>query len=382
MKIAVIGLYFATNLGDAVICDSVAYLLKERFPEAEVEVIDIEGKTAFPGVYRVSRRTMIKRKMRLDWEYWQTRHHIKDWVYYFNEVDVATRQEFYDGLGEQRYDVVVFAGGQLFMDWLSVDVCEILKRFEKKNIPVIFNACGTGLAISDKIKELLSDHLQADNVKLVSSRDDVALINQRYLTGEKKAQTTYDPALWTSEVYQVKAEKNKVLGLGVMYSTHASYGKLVKFWVKLIKELDKRNIKWKMFCNGAGEDYDFGCYVLEKLKRDPKEYLCERPVTPEELVTQIAQFDSLISFRLHSHIIASSLDIPGVAVVWDEKLRFFYRHLGHEERCKTVKDSPIEVLAALEKAKQEGYDREKIQKQKNYAKNLLLDKVTEVTGHE
>ena len=32
MKIAVIGVYYASNLGDAIICDCVAFWLKKKWP--------------------------------------------------------------------------------------------------------------------------------------------------------------------------------------------------------------------------------------------------------------------------------------------------------------------------------------------------------------
>lgn len=377
MKIAVIGLYYASNLGDAVICDNVAYLLKKEIPSATIDVIDIEGKSEFPKQYRTSIRVMIRRKMRLEREYRETKQNIKDWVYHWNQIDVGSeeRQLFYDRLGENGYDVVVFAGGQLFMDWLSVDICEILKRFEEKNIPVYFNACGAGFAISENIRKLLSTHLQKDHIKMISSRDDVELIKTRYLENQGQVIKTYDPALWTKETYGIENAKEDVLGLGIMYSSHASLWKITRFWVRLIRELDKRQVKWKMFCNGAKEDYDYGCFVLKLLGKRPEDYICEYASTPRELVSQISKFKSIISFRLHSHIIATALDIPAVAIVWDDKLRFFYRNLKHEERCKTIMDKPGDVLKAWELAETQGYDSDLIQKQKEFAKELLVNAI-------
>jgi len=384
MKIAVIGVYYASNLGDAVLCDCVAEWIKADIPNAEIDVIDIEGKTKFEEQKDTSMRILKRRHRNLIWDYWQTKHGIRDRVYYFNQIDVESevRQRFYDGIANRNYDAVVFAGGQLFMDWLSVDLCEFLKRFQKKKIPVFFNACGTGISISKKVQSLLREQLLSDNVKLISSRDDVSQIRRLYLDGSKRVIATYDPALWVSEVYPVNMKKEKVVGLGVMYSDHTSFKKLTKFWMKLIRELEKRNIKWKMFCNGAIDDYNFGKHVLQKMGLDVKTYLCDYAKEPSELIDQIASFDSLISFRLHSHIIAASLDIPAVAIVWDDKLRFFYRHLGHEERVKTIDESATEILDTLKQAKEEGYDRRLIQKQKHFARVLLIDTIKKETDNE
>ncbi|MGN0334581.1 MAG: polysaccharide pyruvyl transferase family protein [Lachnospiraceae bacterium] len=375
MKIAVIGLYYAANLGDAVICDSTAYLLKRAFPDADIRVIDIEGKKEFAVQEYTSMRALKKRNRTLKKEYWLTKHHIKDWVYHWNRLDVELHQPFYESLRAEQFDAVVFAGGQLFMDWLSLDISEILSHLEKDRTLVFFNACGTGPSYSEKIRTYLSRELQSENIKLISTRDDVELINRLYLKEEKKACVTYDPALWAKEVYGAECSGEELLGLGIMYSTHAGIRKITGFWIRLIRELERRGIRWKMFCNGAREDYDYGCYVLEKLGRDREQFLCHYPEKPEELVNQISQFGSLISFRLHSHIIAASLGIPAVAIVWDKKLRFFYQHLGHEERCKTIESSPAEVIDALEAAKSEKYDFELIQKQKETSERLLTEAV-------
>ena len=90
----------------------------------------------------------------------------------------------------------------------------------------------------------------------------------------------------------------------------------------------------------------------------------------------LAGFQSIISFRLHSHIIAASLDIPSVGVVWDDKLRFFFQKTGHEERCCTVSDKPETVLKKLQIAENEGYDRLLLEKQKNDSANLLFDMIS------
>lgn len=377
MKIAVIGVYYAPNLGDAIICDCVAAWLKEKWPSAVVDVIDIENKKEFAVQESASMRLLAYRNVKLQWEYWQTIHHIRDRVYYWNRADVDSRQDFYEEIAGRHYDAAVFAGGQLFMDWLSVDVTEFLKRFEKTGTPVYFNACGAGPAVSARIRELLSCYLRNDNVKLISSRDDRELIERRYLSNGRTVLKTYDPALWASDVYEtVPADCRDTIGLGVMYSGHAPVWKITGFWLGMIRELDRRQIPWKMFCNGAIDDYNYASYILKKAGLPEEKYLCECAKTPGELVRQIASFRSLISFRLHSHIVAASLNIPAVAIMWDEKLRFFYRNLGHEERCRTIKDKAACVLKALEKAEKEGYDMELITQQKIFSRQLLWDAVS------
>ncbi len=374
MKIAVIGVYYASNLGDAIICDCVEAWIKEKWPSAEVDVIDIENKSGFEKQTDTSLRLLEYRHRKLQWDYWQTRHHINDRVYYWNKVDVESRQNFYEEVAGRNYDAAVFAGGQLFMDWLSVDITEFLKRFEKVGTPVYFNACGVGISVSDKIRELLSHYLESGNVKFISSRDNREEVEKLYLKNGKRVRKTYDPALWTQDVYGVVRESSgDTVGLGVMYSNHVPLWKITRFWLRIIRELEKKGIRWKMFCNGAIDDYNYAAYILKKAGRKKEEYLCSCPENPRELVAQITSFQSLISFRLHSHIVAASYGIPAVAIVWDEKLRFFYRNLGHEERCRTVNDKTDSVLQTLEAAQKEGYDMNLIENQKYFSRQLLLE---------
>jgi polysaccharide pyruvyl transferase WcaK-like protein len=90
-------------------------------------------------------------------------------------------------------------------------------------------------------------------------------------------------------------------------------------------------------------------------------------------VNLIASFGSLISYRLHSHIIACSLDIPTVAIQWDRKVPFFFEKIGCPRRCLTAFASPRKVLARLEQARTEGYDRAAIQRQQADACGKLFE---------
>lgn len=376
MRIAVIGVYYSANLGDAVICDCVAHWIREAYPNAEVDMIDIEGRNEFEKQQSVSIRILKKRKRNLKRDYWLTKHGFSDKVYYWNKIDVDGRQSFYDEIASRQYDCAVFAGGQLFMDWLTVDICQFLQRFEQTGTPVFFNACGLGINVSERIRQMFGDALLSSNVKWLSSRDDAVSIDERYLKGKKEVISTYDPGLWAKEVYPfLNKSEESCVGLGVMYCENVSIKKVALFWKDVIRELEKRNIKWKFFCNGAIDDYNFGCYVLKTLNKDIEQYMCKCPKKPEELIQQIGSFSSIISFRLHSHIVAAALGIPAVALVWDNKLRFFYRHLKHEERCLTISDSAGSVLHVLENAQKEGYDEMLIYTQKHYARELLLNEM-------
>lgn len=374
MKIAVIGLYFDSNLGDAVICDCVAYWLREEYSTSSIDIIDLGGRSDFPVQREVSVYRKKVRKIKAKIEHWLIQRNLKDVVYYWSKKSTDSCHEFYTEVAARNYDIAIFAGGQLFMDWLSLPVAELLKLFETSNTPVIFNACGAGPVTSKRIQDILRSNLSNNTVKSVSSRDDIKKINELYFDGREKVIQTFDPALWASNVYSKAKKDSNVIGLGVMYCEHIKIEELVAFWKKIIRELGKKKIHWKMFCNGSLRDYNLGCRILDEMNLNKEEYIYDYACKPEILVEQIASFDALISFRLHSHIIAASLSVPSVAIVWDDKLRFFFRHLKHEERCMRIDDSAEKIMDALITAQKEGYDFELIEKQKKFARKLLLDK--------
>ena len=95
------------------------------------------------------------------------------------------------------------------------------------------------------------------------------------------------------------------------------------------------------------------------------------PSKPEELVKTISQFKSIVSFRLHSHIIAASLNIPSVSVVWDDKVRIFFEKIGHPERCCNLRCGAEEVLSKLDKAEKEGIDGVLVAEQKRFSAEWL-----------
>ena len=217
--------------------------------------------------------------------------------------------------------------------------------------------------------------LNNEHVKLISSRDDVDSINKLYLNNcTKKAIKTYDLGLWTKETYKIHPKNKDIVGLGVMYLPTIAEEKVIKFWVNIIRELERRNICWKIFCNGNLKDYQIGKKILAHLSMSENKLL-KRPTEPKELVETISLFKSIISYRLHSHIIATSLGIPAVAIEWDKKLRFFYKNIEKEQRCLKFNDSPKKIISQLEEAEKNKYNKQIIENQKVYARDLLIESI-------
>ena len=106
----------------------------------------------------------------------------------------------------------------------------------------------------------------------------------------------------------------------------------------------------------------------------------KRPTIPEELIANISEFKSLISFRLHSHIIASACGIPSIAIIWDKKVEEFFKKINLEKRCKTINSSIQDIVDSLEIAEKEGIDNDMIKRQGDLSKKSLLDNINRIVN--
>ena len=365
INILVLGWYYSSNLGDAVLTDCTAQLLRQKYLDANIVVRDLIGRQDFSRSGNATLRGRLFRLLaRLD----------------RNGSYVNRNKADLDRLAAGDWDAVVFAGGQLFMDSLAIYVSYLTEAFARRQIPVFFQACGMGPSYHKPIQRKLARALALPNVKYLSCRDDVTGL--RRLCGNERAVFGADSALWSNEVFAISPRENRtILGLGIMDPGSLSTRKTVKFYVNLIGRLESQGIAWKLFTNGAEADMAFARRILGKLPEltGPEEqYLCPAPQNPRELVELIASFDSLISFRLHSHIIAAALEIPTVGIVWDDKIRFFFQSIGHPERCLTVDASPDAVLYGLAQAKEAPCDRDLLHTMREESIRQLCDAIDEI----
>ncbi len=375
MRILVLGVYYANNLGDAVICDCVAQRLKKTFPDAEVELRDLKARYSFQPLVE-----HLMPKLKQEYRRAFARHFVTSYLHWdkekkHEEIRLNGSKEYIKQLCSEKWDAVVFAGGQLFQDGFILFLHEFVQYLEKQNVPVFFNACGTGPAWSPFVRNRLTETLMSQAVKLISTRDNRQLILKRYMKGcSKPVLQVSDPALWSGTIYGIEKQKNsQLLGLGVMYAPNVNIAKETKFWIRLIRYLNNKSVKWQIFINGGAEDLTYAKHLLEQLPEgEYRNMEIAVPSQPCELVSLIASYKSIISFRLHSHIIAASLGIPGAAIVWDEKLSFFYDKIGHPERCLTVQSKPEIVWKTLMLAEKQGIDSIEIDRQRIESELVLI----------
>ena len=232
-------------------------------------------------------------------------------------------------------DLVCFSGGGIFQStylnfWTGI--FPILKYCDKNDKKVYFNAIGI-----EKPKILL-EHLFYKyllNIKCVfaiSTRDDIEYL-QSIIKDFRKCKKILDPALWTKECYRVEPKKSDIIGIGVIRpkiffdnGLDITVNEILEIYANLILHLENSGYKWQLFSNGNRVDYKFGQDILKHLEKDSS-FLAPMPETDIDLVNTVSQYKAIIASRLHANVIATSLDIPSVGIIWNKKLESFSKYM-------------------------------------------------------
>ncbi len=366
MHILILGAYCSCNVGDALICRCTEQRLRRAYPEAKITVADFVARDrlapkAVPGAWMLRRRAAFaaarRRLLSLG----------VDMITPREEARVEANRAHLEQLCAGDYDLAVVAGGQLFMNGYALLLEECLRLLE--DTPVIFHALGMG-PLCPAIEKRLHTLLKSSHVAAVSTRE------QTELPG---AVRILDPALDAAGLLHISRKPSDTLGLGVMYPNGVPYGRALKQWRELLRELDRRGVRWQLFTNGDPADEVFARRVLHSFP-DLEERIAPRCVTPEELLQTLSGYRGILSYRLHSLIPAVSLGIPAVGIAWDGKLRAFFDAIGCPERCFSVHASAQELLAGLEKAEKQGYDAALLERYCRESEKWLLDAVSREVG--
>lgn len=247
-----------------------------------------------------------------------------------------------------KADVVIFCGGGIIKykyERFYSYIAEILKYTQQYNIPVFMNAVGVeGFDQDNPNCRLLKQALNSGCIKEITVRDDIETLKHKYIENSSiTLKSVYDPAIWVPQVYHIdKQIDSDIIGLGIarykifydngILNINKEY--LLEFWKNLINLLECHNIKWKVFTNGLKADEDFAIEVLQYIgiSENYMKYKVARPTEPRELVETISRFRVVVACRLHANIIAYSLGVPSIGLVWNDKLKMWGNKIGYPER--------------------------------------------------
>ncbi|MGN0978385.1 MAG: polysaccharide pyruvyl transferase family protein [Faecousia sp.] len=344
MKILLIGEYYSENLGDPLLCQSVERILKEQYPEAEIIPFDLSGRTGSTEYYEPKPHPAAA---------WIEKQFSDRYLYYRRaailrayEQDKDRCLRVWDSLGEllrgHRFDLAVFAGGSLFMDYFAGVIHLVLRRLALTRTKILFHACGMSTLDEDGVY-LLRQVLCSRQVVSISLRDSYERFTELFPVKARVRQTC-DTALNCSRWFPKAAQRRAEFGIGMIDRCYDQQ-------LRLIKSCMASGRSWMAFTNGSPYDQKYAENLLtdagipaEKLGQ----YLAARPRTTEDLIRTVTGFDKIIAFRMHSQIAAASFGIPSFGIAWDGKLTEFYRKLGFPQGCtEEVPDfSQIEEVLA------------------------------------
>lgn len=256
-------------------------------------------------------------------------------------------------------DAIIFVGGGIikykyekFYAYLE----QIIEIADQRNIPVFFNAVGVeGFNKDDERSCRLKIALNKSCVKGITTRDDFETLKLKYIQNEKIVlKGVVDPAIWSYKSYGISAnKKSDTVGIGIVRhkifedngieSISREYQ--LEFWKEVLERLNLESIPWKVFTNGLKADEDFADEVLEYTGYGCSDlYRVNRLTHGYELVKTISEFKGIIACRLHSNIIAYSLQIPSVAIVWNKKMDFWGEKIGHCDRFIATENMNADVV--------------------------------------
>ena len=327
MKILLIGEYYSENLGDPLLCKVVQSTIIKQYPGATVIPLDMSGKvemTAYysPKGYNFYQKVFLKCSEKFKRIFCHNavfRAYLSDQHRY-----IRTICHLEELLKKNEFDLAIFAGGSLFMDYFAAIVYCIVRILLRKKVKVIFHACGMSELSADSIA-ILKKAFNQRNVQSISLRDSYSKFCKMFQIRAKVSET-YDTALICRKYFAASEDKVAEYGVGII-----NLPQFFEFQKEMVEYFINEKKSFMIITNGATYDYDFALEILKELgvpKEERSNYIYRRPTTPEELVYEITSFKYLVSFRMHSQIVAASFGIPSIGFVWDNKLKEFYEKMG------------------------------------------------------
>ncbi len=369
-KVLIISEQYSSNFGDGIIYDIVYKLLDRKC------IIDSLDLSARKKVNNLETAYLTKNNFK--------KNNFKNWIKSLTKklglfiygknlkkiIDLY-KDELEKKVESFNPDFVLFAGGQLFMDSFFEQIIYTISICDRKNIKVIFNACGCGKINSFYDKKMLRKIINSKMVVYISVRDHYKELKKIDKSG--KVYETFDTAILYSKFYNDHFIKRKKYGIGIMLCTNISYKKQMSFWKEVLLFFEEQKIDYEIFNNGNIDDYNFAKNILENLNLN-LEKLTKKPNSIIELVECINSYDKIISMRLHSLILAYSYDIPAIAVSWNTKVDEFYDRLLKKEFCLDFYSSIDKVKKTILDLNENFLDIER----KKYINNNIYENINKI----
>lgn len=335
-NILLVGEWESSNLGDQILCSCVEYILKENLLNINVFRFDISNGLG------------LGMKKKIKWLPYR--------LFYKFFSDKDNRNLCYSRLKaswikkdlksiKNKIDLIIFCGGQMFMDYFAHQIESVVEYSRKKSIPIFWNACGAGKCNETTI-QILKNCLRNSPKGYLTVRD-----NLKFFSDVLKADPVLvpDPALFSSSFKSDIAENiDPIIGIGIMDPSSFKQYKIDKnsltlFIQKLIKKLIKDGYRIELFTNGAISDELYLKEIYDNLYTKDVS-VASRPQNGADLINIISSYKKIISFRLHSHIVSYSCKIPSYGIIWDNKVKDFFVMTGNENNTCMLHELNIQKI--------------------------------------
>ena len=172
-----------------------------------------------------------------------------------------------------------------------------------------------------------------------------------------------DIGVWSADAYNVEKNENaNAIGIGIIVAdrfvefhsgiTPEQYDRVI---VETIKILEARGEKVEIFNNGDSKDEAYAKHICTLAGFNA--YTIKTAKTPEDILKIISNYKGIISSRLHSVIPAYSLDVPFVAIKWNNKLEYFAENIGVANRViESDRMDANTIIEEFDEAIVKGYD--------------------------
>ncbi len=389
IQINIFGFMEDVNIGDPVIVDTCEYLAMKICKENNINA-NISKRTLFPppnyNAYWITKFLRHRcNKVRSLLGQFYTYFIFRLYLLLPNNIF----KQYYEPIIKNS-DAVIFGGGGMLkyisQEFWAADYC-IIKYCKKYNVPVYFNAIGIeGYDDKNIFSRLIKRLINEKCVKGITTRDDIDSL-LKFRPNMKSDVVVGDPALWSSSLYTQNCQQD-LIGIGTIRpgiftvnGRFISEDDLINFYISMIKKLDEKKQKWQLFTNGTLADYNFGLKILEKLNIEPNiDIIAPRPKTSQELISLITQYKGLIANRMHAHIIATSFNIPTIGLIWNDKIKWFAKHLDINERffsCEEMNNYD-NIFSKFEEIINENNIQNKVNELKNKTKEHLEEFIFEI----
>ena len=378
-KIAIIGVYKDNNLGDPLVFDCNKYMIEKAAGyQIEIEYFDFmarrdikpfitskntpfekgfEAKPSSSHILQIIKKIIGKKNVtalsqKLRW------------------VKNRRRLESYYEKAFEHADLALIAGAGTIKWGIRRDYSRyyglVEKYATKFKIPIVVSSAGVEDAFDGKDSRCIrfSKVLSSDSFKIVTTRDNVAELRKYILNPRTDVARVSDFGIFASETYNItRNATSDCIGIGIIASSRftengkgISADQYKQTIFDIVRQLEKKGKKWKFFTNGGLEDSMLALEFCDQLNVEPTSRLIV-PTSPRELVNTISLFQGIITSRLHSCIVAYSLDVPFIVISWNDKVAFFAKYAGCPDRVVTMKNlSSSNILDLLQKAMIQGFD--------------------------